>query len=239
MLDRMQAMMAAPAQLREEGGALADTLISAVSQHEAAEEAYFWPAVKEKVSDGDSLAAGGIEQEIEGKKVLAELDGMAPSDPQFIPLMTKFADAARAHIAYEEQQVWPAFRAALPADEAYGLGAQLASATQAGPTRPHPHTPPSPALLKATGPVTTQNRTIRSVAVTPSEDTERPDGLAFDVEKGADLSGVPVGDQTARNPDAAQTEQAVRETGGGVGLAVPGDPGRKAADPSGDAAGER
>jgi hypothetical protein len=27
---------------------------------EAAEEAYFWPAVKEKVSDGDSFAAGGI-----------------------------------------------------------------------------------------------------------------------------------------------------------------------------------
>jgi hypothetical protein len=86
---------------------------------------------------------------------------------------------------------------------------------------------------------TTQNRTMRSVAVTPSEDTERPDGLAFDVEKGADLAGVPVGDQTASNPDAARTEQAVRETGGGVGLAVPGDPGRKAVEPSGDAASER
>jgi Hemerythrin HHE cation binding domain len=134
MLDRIHAMMGAPTELRAQGGALADTLISAVSQHEAAEQAYFWPAVKEKVSDGDSLAAGGIEQETEGKKVLAELDGMAPSDPQFIPLMTKFADAARAHIAYEERQVWPAFRAALPAYEAYGLGAQLASATQAGPS---------------------------------------------------------------------------------------------------------
>ena len=31
-----------------------------MSQHEAAEEQYFWPAVREKVSDGDSLAAGGI-----------------------------------------------------------------------------------------------------------------------------------------------------------------------------------
>jgi hypothetical protein len=86
---------------------------------------------------------------------------------------------------------------------------------------------------------TTQNRTMRSVVVTPSEDTERPDGLAFDVEKGADLSGVPVGDQTASNPDAVHTEQVVRETGGGVGLAVPGDPGRTAAEPSGDAATER
>ena len=86
---------------------------------------------------------------------------------------------------------------------------------------------------------TTQNRTMRSVAVTPSENTERPDGLAFDVEKGADLSGVPVGDQTASNPDAAHTEQVVREAGGGVGLAVPGDPRRTAVEPSDDAASER
>ena len=86
---------------------------------------------------------------------------------------------------------------------------------------------------------TTQNRTMRSVPVTPSENTERPDGLAFDVEKGADLSGVPVGDQTARNPDAAHIEQVVRETGGGVGLAVPGDPRQTAVEPSDDAASER
>ena len=164
MLDRMQAMMDAPAELRAQGGALADTLISAVSQHEAAEEEYFWSAVKDKVSDGDSLAAGGIEQETEGKKVLAELDGMAPDDPQFIPLMTKFATAARTHIAYEEQQVWPSLRAALPADEATGLGAKLASATRAGPTRPHPHTPPSPALLKATGPAVAALDKLRDAA---------------------------------------------------------------------------
>jgi hypothetical protein len=85
----------------------------------------------------------------------------------------------------------------------------------------------------------TQDRTMKAVAVTPSEETERPEGLAFDVEKGADLSGVPAGDQTPRNPGAAHTEQAVRERGGGVGLAVPGDPDRKAADPVAEEASER
>lgn len=88
-------------------------------------------------------------------------------------------------------------------------------------------------------PDTNQNRTMRSAAVTPSEGTERPDGLAFDVEKGADLPGVPIGGQKARNPDAAHTEQVVRETGQGVGLAVPGDPGPNPEQPSDDAASER
>jgi hypothetical protein len=55
--------------------------------------------------------------------------------------------------------------------------------------------------------------------VTPSEQTERPEGLAFDVEKGADLPGVPVGDQHPANPGTAPA----RESGDGVGLAVPGD----------------
>jgi hypothetical protein len=87
-----------------------------------------------------------------------------------------------------------------------------------------------------TGTSTTEGRTMKSVAVTPSEDTDRPDGLAFDVEKGAELPGVPVGDQTARNPDATRTGQMVRETGEGVGLAVPRDADPESAESSGDAA---
>lgn len=61
--------------------------------------------------------------------------------------------------------------------------------------------------------------------VTPSDETERPEGLAFDVEKDADLSGVPTGDQTPENPEAADREETVRERGGGppAGAAVPGD----------------
>jgi hypothetical protein len=59
--------------------------------------------------------------------------------------------------------------------------------------------------------------------VTPSDETERPEGLAFDVEPGADLTGVPTGDQTPDHPGADHIEQTVREAGEGVGLAVPGD----------------
>lgn len=57
--------------------------------------------------------------------------------------------------------------------------------------------------------------------VTPSDKTEHPEGLAFDVEPGADLTGVPAGDQTPGHPGAAHTEETVRESGEGVGLAVP------------------
>jgi hypothetical protein len=61
--------------------------------------------------------------------------------------------------------------------------------------------------------------------VVPSDKAERPEGLAFDVEPGADLTGVPVGDQAPRNPGAAHIEETVREKGESIGLAIPGDPG--------------
>lgn len=85
-----------------------------------------------------------------------------------------------------------------------------------------------------TGPA--PGKALKAVPVTPSKETERPEGLAFDVQKGGDLPGVPVGDQTPRNPGAGHTEQVVRETGAGVGLAVPGDPDRNAKEPIDDEA---
>jgi len=69
----------------------------------------------------------------------------------------------------------------------------------------------------------TPGKVLNPVPVTPSRETERRAGLAFDVEQGVDLPGVPAGDQAPKNPGAAPA----LEMGGGVGLALPGDPARQ------------
>jgi hypothetical protein len=53
----------------------------------------------------------------------------------------------------------------------------------------------------------TPGKVPNPVPVTPSPQTERPAGLAFDVEQGADLPGVPAGDQTPKNPGAAPAQE--------------------------------
>jgi hypothetical protein len=73
------------------------------------------------------------------------------------------------------------------------------------------------------GAASSRHQAPAPLPVTPADKAERPEGLAFDVEPGADLTGVPVGDQTPGNPAAAHIEETVRETGDGVGLAVPRD----------------
>jgi len=48
--------------------------------------------------------------------------------------------------------VWPALRAALTETQSLELGEKLEQAKKTAPTRPHPHTPASPSVLKAAGP---------------------------------------------------------------------------------------
>jgi Hemerythrin HHE cation binding domain len=131
---------------------MTENLIIEESKHEALEEMYFWPAVREHQRGGDTLADEATSQEQEAKHVLAELDKLDASDADFEMLLGNFINAAREHIAFEETQVWPGLRSALPAEVAAELGTKIAEGKSTAPTRPHPHTPPAPGLLKTAGP---------------------------------------------------------------------------------------
>ena len=132
---------------------MAETLVIEESKHEAVEEMYFWPAVRDRLPDGGRLADEATGQEQEAKQVLARLDKSGADDPGFEKLLGQFITAGREHIAFEETRVWPGLRSALTSTEAEELGEKLEQAKKAVPTRPHPGTPPSPGVLKSTGPV--------------------------------------------------------------------------------------
>jgi hypothetical protein len=146
------ATAATDAQLRERKN-LTERLIIEESKHEAVEEEYFWPAVRDSVPDGDRLADEATDQEQEGKVILDRLDKLDATDPEFDRLLEAFITAGRAHIAFEEERVWPALRQVLIASAAEELGTKLVRGKDLAPTRPHPNTPPRPGILKAAGPV--------------------------------------------------------------------------------------
>ena len=132
---------------------LAQQLVIEASRHEAVEEMYFWPTVREHLPNGDQLADTAIGQEDEGKEVLDKLDKLNVGDPEFEKLLAEFTRAGREHIDYEETQVWPGLRAALTAEQSQEIGKKIEAGKKTAPTRPHPRTPSSPGVLKATGPV--------------------------------------------------------------------------------------
>jgi hemerythrin-like domain-containing protein len=132
---------------------MVENLVIAESKHEAAEEMYFWPVVRERLAAaGDKMADRAVAQEQEGKEVLDALDKLGPEQPDFELLAAAFIKAGREHIAYEEDTVWPPLRTALSPEEAEDLGAKLELAKLTAPTRPHPRTSPKPGVLKTAGP---------------------------------------------------------------------------------------
>jgi hypothetical protein len=131
---------------------LTEQLIIEESKHEAVEEMYFWPAVREHLANGNTLADEATGQEQEAKEVLSKLDKLDADDPEFEKLLGAFTTAAREHIAFEELKVWPSLREMLTKTAANELGTTLSQAKKNAPTRPHPHTPGTPGVLKTAGP---------------------------------------------------------------------------------------
>jgi hemerythrin-like domain-containing protein len=126
-------------------------LVIAESQHEAIEEQIFWPAVRRVLEDGDALADTAIEQEQTGKRLLQRLEDGEPGDPDYQEALRDFVKVGREHITYEEDVVWPRFEEAVSDEELVSLGERLEAAKKIAPTRPHPDTPPVPAVLKTMG----------------------------------------------------------------------------------------
>jgi hemerythrin-like domain-containing protein len=131
---------------------LVTELVIAESQHEAVEEQYFWPMVRNEVPDGETLAARAVEQEDAAKQVLHALDKAHADQSDFEPMVRRIIADGRDHIDYEEIQVWPKVLATVDKKRLAELGEQIFKAKQMAPTRPHPAAPSTPGMLKAAGP---------------------------------------------------------------------------------------
>jgi len=126
-------------------------LVIAESQHEAIEEQFFWPAVRDALEEGDALADEAIKQEQDGRKLLQRLVDGKPGEAEYHEALQHFVKAGRDHIAYEQDVVFPRFEAAVSREHLDKLGAKLERAKKIAPTRPHPGTPPNPTVLKTMG----------------------------------------------------------------------------------------
>ena len=130
---------------------MVENVIVLESQHEAIEEQLFWPAVRKALADGDHLADQAVAQEKRGKKLLQGLNDGEPGERNFQEALAKFIKAAREHIAYEEEMVWPRFAAVADPAELDKVGSELEAAKKIAPTRPHPDTPSNAAVQKTLG----------------------------------------------------------------------------------------
>jgi hypothetical protein len=115
---------------------MTEELVIEAAKHEEIELTCLWPAVRERVPGGDALADRAVCAELEIVSLLTELDKLDATRPEFEHLLDRFTQAAREHFDFEERQVWPRLRSALPAKAAAELDRRVLLARQRVPVRP-------------------------------------------------------------------------------------------------------
>ncbi|MBX9392109.1 hemerythrin domain-containing protein [Streptomyces sp. TRM72054] len=130
----------------------ADQVTMELVRHSVAEEAYLYPAVREHVPNGDALADKEIDDHSKAEQIMKDLESCDADDPEFDRLIGMLMSEIRAHVADEEENLFPKLRAACSPQALDELGDKVRQAKMMAPTRPHPSAPDKPPLNKLLAP---------------------------------------------------------------------------------------
>lgn len=123
---------------------LADRVTIELVRHATAEEQFLYPAVRLNVDGGAELADREIGEHAQVERSLKELHGMQPEDVPFEPTLQNLIALVEAHIAEEEQTLFPRLRSVCTPEDLVAMGKMVTAAKKVAPTRPHPGAPDTP-----------------------------------------------------------------------------------------------
>ncbi|WP_435221892.1 hemerythrin domain-containing protein [Streptomyces sp. Tue6028] len=130
----------------------ADQATMELVRHSVAEEAYLYPAVREHLAYGDELADKETEDHSKAEQIMKDLESHDADDPEFDRLIGALMSEIRAHIAEEEEILFPMLRSACTPETLNDLGDKVRRAKKVAPTRPHPSAPDTPPADKIVAP---------------------------------------------------------------------------------------
>jgi len=135
----------------DQRNALKNTIVTKLSQHAAIEELHFYPALRESLPDGDPLAERARDDHQVVKELLHQIDDISPDSVDYDGLLRKVIAEVRAHVRYEEEEIFPELLEALSARQREDIGSKLIGAMRSAPTHPHPATPVNAFTAKVGG----------------------------------------------------------------------------------------
>src|SRR3954453_17357418 len=131
---------------------LTEQVITELVKHSVAEEEYVYPAARKHLPNGDEIADMEIAEHALAEETMKELDGMSPSNLDYLTTVRKLAGQIRTHAGQEEADLFPALASMMSAEERLVLGEKLEKAKSMAPTHPHPSAPDRPPMNKVLGP---------------------------------------------------------------------------------------
>jgi hemerythrin superfamily protein len=118
-------------------------LVRLLAVHETAEEEVIYPTIRASVEKGSDLVSPRLEEEDKAKKALSELEKVGVDAPEFDQKFSTLKGEVLEHAEHEEQEIFPALRNNVSAEQLQKLGTALEAAEKMAPTHPHPHAPES------------------------------------------------------------------------------------------------
>jgi hypothetical protein len=112
-------------------------LVHLLSVHETAEEEIVHPVARRHASAGKPMVDDRLREEHDAKAMLAQLDGMDPDDPNFLPLFLRLREAVITHAVYEQRYEFNNLRQHVPAAELRAMRTLAMAAAATAPTHPH------------------------------------------------------------------------------------------------------
>lgn len=134
-------------------GELFHELVGELARHEAAEEAIVHPTLRDEVTNGQAIAEDVLEEENQAESLLARMEKMDPASDEFVDAFHSLRDDVLEHAEHEEREEHPKLREALSDERRQEMGQGWLKLKEIAPTRPHPHTPQTPEVRAAVGPV--------------------------------------------------------------------------------------
>jgi hemerythrin superfamily protein len=131
---------------------LTDQAVIELVRHSVAEEEYRYPAVREYLSDGDTVADKEIEDHSAAERTMKQLEGLDADDPLFDQLLREVMTEAPSHVRDEESNLFPQPRTTASQEALMQLGEKVRQAKKTAPTRPHPSAPDTPPANKLLAP---------------------------------------------------------------------------------------
>jgi hypothetical protein len=138
-----------------EGRALFGRIERALIPHAIIEEQYLYPAIRERVPNGEHLTEHAIHEHAQVEQSLNRIGAMINGDNPFAVTseMSKVIRAVRDHVREEEESpgLFSMLRATMSQRELAELGRTLQRAWEMTPTRAHPLAPDHPPANKLLG----------------------------------------------------------------------------------------
>ncbi|GGK91850.1 hemerythrin [Streptomyces flaveus] len=130
----------------------ADQATMELVRHSVAEEEYLYPAVRQYLPNGDTVADKEIDDHSKAEQIMKDLESCEAGDAEFDRLIGMLMSEVRSHIADEEENLFPMLRTTASAGALDELGDKVRQAKKLAPTRPHPSAPDKPPANKLLAP---------------------------------------------------------------------------------------